>query len=110
MIERTDRRRLLARLDQIAESLANRTGTLALLGLGSVGRDLERLDRYSDLDFFVIVEPGQKARYIDRLDWLEAIAPLAFSFRNTVDGHKALYSAGSKTANSQNMPSEYSAL
>ena len=47
---------LLSRLDAIAASLARRQGTLALIGLGSVGTDMARLDRYSDLDFFVIAE------------------------------------------------------
>ena len=84
----------LARLSQIAEGLSRREEALALLGLGSVGRDVHRLDRYSDLDFFVIVEPGHKARYIENLDWLSEIGPLGFSFRNTIDGHKALYDDG----------------
>ncbi|MFD1903107.1 hypothetical protein ACFSQ7_01575 [Paenibacillus rhizoplanae] len=48
--------------------------------MGSVGVELERMDEYSDLDFFVIVEAGQKKRYIDRLDWLEETYPLAYAF------------------------------
>ncbi len=82
--------RLLARLDAVGRSLADSGQGLALIGLGSVGRETHRLDAWSDLDFFAIVEPGHKARYIDRLDWLDRAAPLAWSFRNTVDGHKAL--------------------
>ena len=85
---------LQSRLTQIGAELARRDGTLALLGLGSAGRHTHRLDEYSDLDFFVIVEAGRKACFVDRLDWLEAIAPLAYSFRNTPDGHKALYDDG----------------
>jgi len=56
--------------------------------------ELERLDEHSDLDFFVVVEPGRKARFLDDLDWLRAIAPVAYSYRNTVDGHKLLYADG----------------
>lgn len=85
---------LLARLDDIAAALRRSGHALALIALGSVGLERHRLDRYSDLDFFVIVEPGCKARYIDRLDWLESASPLAWHYRNTVDGHKALSADG----------------
>lgn len=81
---------LLARLDGIAAVLRQDGHAQALIALGSVGLERDRLDQYSDLDFFVIVDPGHKARYIDSLDWLEAAHPLAWHFRNTVDGHKAL--------------------
>ena len=58
------------------------------------GLSLSGLDDYSDLDFFVIVKPEYKSRFIERLDWLEAVHPLAFSFRNTKDGHKILFEDG----------------
>ena len=86
--------RLLARLDAIGAVLRDRGDALALIGLGSVGRETERLDAFSDLDFFVVVEPGRKAAYIERLDWLAAAHPLAWHFRNTADGHKALMDDG----------------
>lgn len=85
---------LLARLDDIGAALRQSGHVQALVALGSVGLERHRLDQYSDLDFFVIVDPGHKARYIDSLDWLEAAHPLAWHFRNTVDGHKALSSDG----------------
>jgi len=85
---------LLARLDDIGAALRQGGHVQALVALGSVGLERHRLDQYSDLDFFVIVDPGYKARYIDSLDWLEAAHPLAWHFRNTVDGHKALSSDG----------------
>jgi hypothetical protein len=85
---------LLARLDAIGASLRESGHALALIGLGSVGLETERLDDWSDLDFFAIVEPGHKRRYIDRLDWLEAVHPLAWHYRNTFDGHKALMADG----------------
>lgn len=85
---------LLARLDAIGRSLSQRDDALALMGLGSVGMETNRLDEYSDLDFFVIVENGAKGRYIERLDWLSAVHPIAFQFQNTVDGHKVLYEDG----------------
>jgi lincosamide nucleotidyltransferase B/F len=85
---------LLNRLDAIGHSLEKSGHALALIGLGSVGMDTERLDSYSDLDFFVIVEGGFKPRYIENLDWLTALCPIVFHFRNTPDGHKVLYQDG----------------
>ena len=85
---------LLDRLDAIGHSLRDTGHALALIGLGSCGPDTDRLDRWSDLDFFAIVETGSKARYLDRLDWLAAAHPVALHFQNTVDGRKALMSDG----------------
>ena len=44
---------LLHRLNEIAKSIEKSQKALALLGLGSIGKEQERLDEYSDLDFFV---------------------------------------------------------
>jgi hypothetical protein len=85
---------LLDRLDAIGRALRDSGHALALIGLGSVGLETERLDTWSDLDFFAIVEPGYKTRYIEHLDWLAAAHPLAWHFRNTIDGHKALMADG----------------
>ena len=85
--------RLLQRLDDIGASLARTGHGLALIGLGSVGAELDRLDDYSDLDFFAIVKDGHKQAFIDNLDWL-ATYPIAFSFQNTRDGYKLLYADG----------------
>jgi len=82
---------LLQRLDAIGQSLAATGNALALLGLGSVGLELDRLDAYSDLDFFVIVKPGYKAAFLHNLDWLSTIQPIAYVFQNTIDGHKLLF-------------------
>ena len=85
---------LLARLDAIGQSLERSGHALALIGLGSVGLELERLDAYSDLDFFAVVEAGYKSRYIANLDWLSSLCPIAYSFRNSVDGYKLLFQDG----------------
>ena len=90
----SQRERLLGRLEAIGKSVAASGRGLAVIGLGSVGQERERLDDYSDLDFFVIVEDGFKARYIEQLDWLSGVAPLAYVFRNTGDGYKALFEDG----------------
>ena len=86
--------RLLDRLDAIGASLARSGHGLALIGLGSVGAELDRLDEYSDLDFFAIVQPGYKGAFIGDLSWLERVHPIAFTFQNTRDGHKVLFGDG----------------
>lgn len=85
---------LLRRLDAIGHALAQRPDALGLLGLGSAGREVDRLDAHSDLDFFVLVAPGAKDRYLASLDWLAAAHPLAWHYRNTADGHRALMADG----------------
>ncbi|MCG9630240.1 hypothetical protein [Vibrio sp. Isolate30] len=85
---------LLERLNEIGASL-DRTGKAhALLGLGSVGIELERLDEYSDLDFFAIVQEGHKQEFLENLNWLSNINPIDYAVRNTVDGYKVLYQDG----------------
>ena len=86
--------RLLQRLEDLGALLARRGDAIALIGLGSVGVDLDRLDDHSDLDFFVIVEDDARQRYLDSIDWLEELSPVAFSFPNTVDGRKVLFADG----------------
>ena len=85
---------LLARLDAIGTSLARSGHGLALIGLGSAGLELDRLDQYSDLDFFAIVETGHKDNYLENLAWLSSICPIAFAYRNTRDGFKLLFQDG----------------
>ena len=85
---------LHSRLEAIGCSLAQRETALALIGLGSIGEEIERLDEYSDLDFFTIVKDGSKADFIDDLSWLSDIVPIAYTFRNTPDGYKLLYEDG----------------
>lgn len=85
---------LLKRLHEIGESLAQTGHALALLGLGSVGMERDRLDEYSDLDFFVIVQDGYKTAFIENLDWLSRVCPITFVFQNSADGHKLLFADG----------------
>ena len=86
--------RLLKRLADLGFYLETLEETLGLLGLGSVGVELSRLDQYSDLDFFLILKKGSKQKYLDSLFWLNDVYPLAYSFRNTVDGYKILFADG----------------
>ena len=87
----TRSQQLLQRLDDIGASLAATGKALALIGLGSVGVELDRLDDYSDLDFFVVVQDGHKTEFIANLDWLSRARPLCFAFQNTPDGYKVLF-------------------
>jgi hypothetical protein len=85
---------LLQRLDAIGQSLQGTGTALALLALGSVGLEQDRIDAYSDLDFFVLVQEGAQAAYLADLGWLSAVCPIAYAFRNTVHGYKLLFSDG----------------
>jgi lincosamide nucleotidyltransferase len=82
---------LLARLDAIGVSLARSGNGMALIGLGSAGSEISRLDQYSDLDFFAVVEAGHKNEYLENLAWLSSICPIAYAYRNTRDGYKLLF-------------------
>jgi hypothetical protein len=90
----TPEHRLQTRLGQVALSLQTDSNALGLLALGSVGVETQRLDAWSDLDFFAIVTPGAKANYVADLSWLQRAHPLMWHFQNTVDGHKALMTDG----------------
>jgi len=81
------------RLNQLVETLKIREDCLGLLALGSCA-DIERMDKWSDLDFFVIVEKGKQITYLNNLDWLESCAPLSYVFKNTKDGHKIMWEDG----------------
>ncbi|THF81640.1 hypothetical protein [Cohnella fermenti] len=89
-----DKQELLRRMDDIGRSLAGHQGAHAVFGLGSVGVETDRIDEYSDLDFFVVAAEGEKHRFIDRLDWLEDVCPLAYRFMNCEMGYKILFEDG----------------
>ena len=85
---------LKQRLQEIARSLAATDHALALIGLGSAGAEQVRMDIYSDLDFFAIVQENHKAAFIGDLSWLSTIHPIVYTFQNTADGFKLLYEDG----------------
>lgn len=66
----------------------NRNDVLGLIGLGSVAQP-DRLDDYSDIDFFLIVKEGKAKSMIEENSWLRSLQPV-YAFRNTVDGYKVL--------------------
>lgn len=83
-------------LKQSMQDLTSRVSSypevLCLLGLGSMAQ-IDRLDQYSDMDFFLIVKQESKQTFLHDLTWL-SIKPIVFSFQNTVDGYKVLFSDG----------------
>jgi hypothetical protein len=85
---------LITRLNEIGVSLAQSGQGVALIGLGSVGTELQRLDEYSDLDFFAIVAAGCKGQFIEDLGWLSRVCPIAYCFKNSPDGYKLLFEDG----------------
>lgn len=85
--------KLYHRLNQLSDSLSKRDDCLGLLALGSCA-DIDRMDQWSDLDFFVLVDKDKQESYLNNLNWLEACAPLAYVFRNTKDGHKIMWEDG----------------
>ena len=66
----------IKRLKEISRHLKNYNDILCLLGLGSM-KEVERADKYSDMDFFLIVEDGKKDVFINDLSWLE-VKPLSY--------------------------------
>jgi hypothetical protein len=88
------REQLLKRMDEIGRSAAKIKDVLAVLALGSIGVEQNRLDDYSDLDFFIVTEDHIKATMINDLRWLNDCYPVAFSFQNTPDGHKFFFEDG----------------
>lgn len=85
---------LESRLGDIARVLELDADGLALLGLGSAGKERERFDEWSDLDFFAIVRSGAKARFLSDPSWLDRAHPVSYRFRNTADGFKLLFADG----------------
>jgi lincosamide nucleotidyltransferase len=85
---------LLQRLGQISDGLKYVDGVMGLIGLGSIGIDKNRLDKYSDLDFFVIVSPDAQEQVIESTTWLTSVGELDFIFKNSDHGCKALFHDG----------------
>jgi len=83
---------IIDRINELIASFEKDPRILCFLGLGSLA-NFSRLDDYSDLDFFLIVEDGEKQNFIHDLSWLH-VKPLVYQFRNTIDGYKAMYDDG----------------
>ena len=83
----------LKRFNDIIQLNQNKEEVLAFIGLGSM-HDLSRLDAYSDIDFFIIVNTHDyKKRYMEDISWLD-VHPIIFSYIETRDGLKVIYEDG----------------
>ena len=67
---------------------------IALVGAGSAGAESSRMDEYSDIDFFLIVEGGFSANFINDNSWFGSLLPISFAFRDTEHGNKVLLENG----------------
>src|SRR6478672_3603069 len=85
---------LLQRLDCIAAAASRSGHVLAVLGLGSAGVERDRMDRYSDLDVWIVVEDGFKQAYVDDFGWLGAACPISFKFKHSPSGYGLVFEDG----------------
>ena len=83
----------IQRFNEIIRLNQHKEEVLAFIGLGSM-HDLSRLDRYSDIDFFIIVKSqNDKKNYMEDISWLD-VHPIIFSYIETRDGLKVIYEDG----------------
>jgi len=81
-------------LEILSSAAQNSPHTMALIGAGSAGADISRMDQYSDIDFFLIVEEGSSADFINDNSWFGNQLPIVFAFRDTDHGNKVLLENG----------------
>lgn len=80
-------------LDVLVEQLTADPEVLGLVLAGSSAARVRR-DEWSDHDFLVITTEGNAEQYRSDLSWLPDAGDIAFSFRETAHGLKALYRSG----------------
>jgi hypothetical protein len=81
-------------LEILLAAAKNSPHAIALIGAGSAGVEIARMDQYSDIDFFLIVEEGYSSGFINDNSWLGAELPIVFAFRDTEHGNKVLLENG----------------
>ena len=77
----------------LTDSVAKRPEVIGLIFVGSAAAT-ERVDQYSDQDFFLVVHPGAGETFRQNLDWLPNHQNIAFSPRETAHGLKVVYQNG----------------
>ncbi len=87
----------LARFIEYSESLTNsciqHPKIIGLVLVGSTA-ETERVDEWSDHDFFVITKSGEQEPLRRELSWLPKSESIAFWFRETEHGLKVVYNSG----------------
>lgn len=87
----------LSRFLEYTQSLVDAcTRHPSIIGLVLVGStaETERVDEWSDHDFFVIADSGEQESLRTDLGWLPNAQSIAFSFRETEHGLKVVYESG----------------
>ena len=85
---------IIETLETLAIAAQQSPHAIALVGAGSAGAESSRMDDYSDIDFFLIVEDGFSADFINANSWFGSLLPIVFSFRDTEHGNKVLLENG----------------
>lgn len=78
----------------LTDSCINHPKIIGLVLVGSTA-ETERVDEWSDHDFFVITEEGEQEALRQDLSWLPESESIAFWFRETEHGLKVVYNTGS---------------
>jgi hypothetical protein len=78
----------------LTANLTERPAALGLVALGSMAERDYPPDRWSDHDFFVIVDEGHDASFRDDLSWLPDLDEVVLAVRETAHGFKAIYRHG----------------
>jgi hypothetical protein len=94
MISKPSLHLLQETLDLLSRAAKDSIHSIALIGAGSAGAEISRMDEFSDIDFFLIVEDGHSKDFINDNSWFGKYIPIVFSFRDTEHGNKALLSNG----------------
>ena len=81
-------------LESLAWAAQKSSHAIALVGAGSAGAEIARMDQYSDIDFFLIVEDGFSSGFVNDNSWFGRDLPIVFAFRDTDHGNKALLENG----------------
>lgn len=86
--------RVLETLELLSTAAKKSPHAIALIGAGSAGAEIARMDEYSDIDFFLIVEDGFSSGFINDNSWFGEDLPIVFAFRDTNHGNKVLLHNG----------------
>jgi hypothetical protein len=77
--------------ERLRERLEGDGRVVGLVALGSMSGEPPAADEWSDHDFFVITRPGEQERMRTDLSWLPDAGQIAFAYRETAHGVKAIY-------------------
>ena len=94
MTSQSKLQRLKETLETLSISAQKSPHTIALVGAGSAGAEISRMDEFSDIDFFLIVEDGYSSDFINDNSWFGNQLPIVFAFRDTEHGNKVFLENG----------------